>query len=181
MFVCQSCGQQSVAPTEECTSMVRMQHYQTEILMPCSAWPLTPEEYVRRKAMVSGMGSYFSGTVMLPDGVTIEVSAPIPDETAAEIAVVSVAHALSLERIEKKDEELRKAEEERGLQPQGLGGLVGAGLEGNLSAVAGQRDLMRNQQNVAVRNAPLLPREERIKQSLSYGAKKLKEVGEDYG
>lgn len=145
MFVCQSCGQQSVAPTEECTSMVRMQHYQTEILMPCSAWPLTPEEYIRRKAMVSGMGSYFSGTVMLPDGVTIEVSAPIPDETAAEIAVVSVAHALSLERIKKRDQELREAEEDRGLHsplPPGTLSKLGAGLGGlggNIGAVAGQQ------------------------------------------
>lgn len=167
MFVCQSCGQQSVAPTEECTSMVRMQYSQTEVLMPCSAWPLTPEEYVTRKAMVRGMGSYFSGTVMLPDGVTIEVSAPIPDETAAEIAVVSVAHALSLERIEKKDEELREAEEERGLQPQPVGS-AGRGLGGHLgSAMDQQRGLMKNRQDLAVRNVPPT-------RSLSYGAEKVK-------
>ena len=102
LFVCMSCGAQTPAPTEECVSLVRMQYRNTEILMPCAAWPLTPDEYVERKTMSEQLGSYFSGTVLLADGKIIEVSAPIPDEIANEIAIVSVEHQLSLDRVRAK-------------------------------------------------------------------------------
>ena len=111
LFVCQSCGQQTPAPTEECPAMVKVQHGGDTYVMPCSAWPRNPVEYVQQRTAASGMDAYFSGLVILPDNSTIEVSVPVPEETARQIAILSVEYDLvGAKRDERKRKETRELE-----------------------------------------------------------------------
>ena len=101
MFVCMSCGLTSPSPMRDCRDRVKVNVAGVDYYMPCSAWPMTPAEYMESQ-LIEGTDSYFTGTVVLPDGGRIGISAPIPEAVAREIAVISIQYDLSGIRKEKK-------------------------------------------------------------------------------
>lgn len=93
MFVCMSCGLATPAPSAECRTRVKVHYQGADYFMPCSAWPMPPEEYVLAM-LTDGENSYFTGTVVMPGGGRIGISAPIPEAVAREIACISIQYDL---------------------------------------------------------------------------------------
>jgi hypothetical protein len=111
MFVCMSCGLVSPIPDAECRNRVKLNHNGVDYFVPCSVWPMGPEEYIQ-SLLTNKNNSYFSGTVVLPDGGRIEVTAPIPESVAREIACISVEYELAGQRKADLEDAKRKARQE---------------------------------------------------------------------
>src|SRR5262245_41709738 len=94
MFVCQSCGQSTPAPSEECRNRVFVLEGTTKFYMPCSVWPTKPEESLQQLMLQEGTDCYFSGTIRLSDGGKLEVSVPVPEEIAKKLVCVAVEYDL---------------------------------------------------------------------------------------
>jgi hypothetical protein len=58
--------------------------------VPCSSWPLDPQEYIRMSKATKGLSAYISGIVVLSDGTTVDVSTVVPEAMGREIVVLSV-------------------------------------------------------------------------------------------
>jgi hypothetical protein len=103
MFVCLSCGVVTPSPsdTADCSAPVRVVFEGHYYSVPCSAWPKTPAEYIESEMLEHNQTGFFSGTIMLPEG-TFQISVPVPETVARDIAVRSVDYALS-QRSMKKD------------------------------------------------------------------------------
>lgn len=95
LFVCMSCGRSSPVPDNECPGKISVYFEGYEHMIPCSAWPKNPRQYAEAKMAEENMEAYFSGTVTLPDGTLIQVSAPIPGEIAMQISCLSVEFDLT--------------------------------------------------------------------------------------
>lgn len=81
--------------------------------MPCSAWPQNPREYAQSQMIKHRREAFFSGTVVLPDGTTVQVSVPIPEELAKQIAVLGVEYELFDQKRQKENErELQRMRDE---------------------------------------------------------------------
>ena len=98
MFVCQSCGLTTPSPTADCAALVQVDFEGNKYMMPCSSWPLTPKEYIGNRIGELGEEAFFSGTVVMPDGAPVAVSAPIPESLARQIAVLSVEYDLAYQQ-----------------------------------------------------------------------------------
>lgn len=108
LYVCLSCGRQHHTKDLECPSMAKMDYAGRNFWQPCSSWPLSPEEYMNKTMSEKSSEAFFSGVVIMPDG-PIEVSVPIPEELARQIAILAVEYDLC-----KKNKKKQAIEAEHG-------------------------------------------------------------------
>jgi hypothetical protein len=108
LFCCQSCGVVSPLPDSECPNLVAVFFKGDEYMMPCSAWPMDPEEYARVQMAKENKQAFFSGTVVLPDGTSIQIAAPIDGEVATLIAAISVEYNLMSVREKQKEDTIAR-------------------------------------------------------------------------
>lgn len=94
MFVCMSCGRTSPVPDADCREKVVAYASGGSFLMPCSVWPMSPEEYFLGEIHRAKTGSYLSGIVALSDGARRKVSMPIPNEVADQLVCAATEYEL---------------------------------------------------------------------------------------
>ena len=86
LFVCLACGSVSPAPSKECSNPTRVYEGGIEYFMPCSAWPMKPTEYNRKRMSVCGDEAVFSGVVVTSGGVH-QVTSPVPQHIVDELII----------------------------------------------------------------------------------------------
>lgn len=108
MFVCLSCGQTTPVPAPNCSELVLVDYMDLKIRMPCSAWPMSAEEYIGKKMLEEGAEAYFSGVVLLPEG-HFAISTNVPVALGRELAVRAVEKDLTTSAVEaRKRKETRE-------------------------------------------------------------------------
>ncbi len=136
--------------------MVSVNYRGKKMSVPCSAWPMSPEEYVQKSQLASEVGSFFTGTVVLRDGKVIEIAVPLDNDVAESIAANSVEFKLAMKGVDEREkrkreeleakvsdaerqqqEQMRSMQQQRGAYGQGAQAGAARGLGGAPSNVAG--------------------------------------------
>lgn len=107
MFVCLSCGTVTPVPTEECSELVITDYKDMKVRMPCSAWPMSPDDYIGKRVLEVGEEAFFTGVVILPEG-EYHVASMMPVDVGRALAVKTIERDLNSQMAERKRRETRE-------------------------------------------------------------------------